>query len=114
MKQHVSRPRFFTYENGEVNEVSEQEYYAWSSLNWHPAHLKQSVVKDSPDEVILGFLGHYKFTEWQGKPFNISYLFHNENHTAIEEYFDTYEEAEQRFLLLKEYGYASEQVLQAA
>lgn len=114
MKQHVSRPRFFTYENGEVKEVSEKEYYLWSTQNWHPAHLKQSVVKGNSDEVILGFLGHYKFTEWHGKPFNVSYLFHSENRPAIEEYFDTFEEAQERFYLLKEFGYAMEQVLQAA
>jgi hypothetical protein len=120
MSKHIFTPHFFVYENKEVKEVSEKEYYDWTSINWHPSHLLHCEVDQSKDEVFLGFLGHYKFTEWQGKPFNVTYFVYGNEVQWLEiydEYYTTYEEAETRYNLLKENGFVSAEVpgiLQAA
>ena len=120
MSKYVAEPHFFVYENKEVREVSENEYYQWTSTNWHPGHLQHTGVKGSQDEVVFGFQGHYKFCEWQGKPFNITYfVYGNEIHwlEVYDEYYATYEEAEARFNSLAENGYlpsVSFKMLQAA
>jgi hypothetical protein len=105
----VKHPRFFIYSEKKVKEVTENEYYDWTCRNWHPSHLKNQVVTGSRDEVWLGFQGHYKYTEWTGRPFNVTYfVYGNDIEWAWihDEYYATYEEAFSRFEFLAKHGYS--------
>lgn len=119
MSKYVLNPRFFIYENKEVAEVTESEFHQWTNNNWHPSHMLHGAVKGSHDEVFLGFQGHYKFCEWQGKPFNVTYFVYGNDVSWLEvydEYFATFEEAEIRYHQLIENGHISniKELLQAA
>jgi hypothetical protein len=108
MSKHVNNPRFFIYENKEVKEVTENEYYAWACSTWNPGHLKHAPVPGCRDEIYLGFQGHYKYCNWIGKPFNVTYFIYGSDYAwqdAIEEFYDTYEEAEERFHQLATAGF---------
>ena len=112
-------PRFFIYENSVVKEVSENEYHQWIYMNWHPSHLHHSVVNDRMDEVWLGFQGHYKYCEWKGSPFNVTYFVYGNEiqwKEVYDEYYSTYEEAMVRYRELALKGYCSQpaEVLRAA
>jgi hypothetical protein len=105
MSNNSITPRFFIYENKEVTEVTENEHHLWITNNWHPSHMLHSRIGSSYDELFLGFQGHYKFSEWTGKPFNVTYFSYGSEMQLLDvfdEYFATYEEAEARYLDLKE------------
>jgi hypothetical protein len=104
----ILNPRFFTYRDHEVKEVSEAEYTNWVNENWHPSHLAHHAVENSRDEVWLGFQGHYKFCEWNGKPFNVTYFEYGSDYqwaSVHDEYFSNYQDAFNRYYELIESGH---------